>query len=226
MRVLDSVKRVSGEGLAALGGQAAVGQGVPLPGGVLLVGPGHPVGRGAGPGRGGDLRLQLDHPPAPPPPPAEEEEGPELLAEGGVEAAVDEGVVAGGAHGQPVEAEVEGVGGVDGVAGQQHHVAVERKPADGEDAHHQEQHGQRAPPLPPLVGVLGHGGGADGVVAAQPARYRGVGGGDDEQRQHVEQDEGQQVDVLPVEVGRLGEVRDAQAALHLLAGGHKDVVMS
>lgn len=203
-----------------------MGPGVPLPGGVLLIGPGHPVGWGADPVCGWDLQLQLHHLPTTPPPPAEVEEELQLLAEGGVEAAVDEGVVAGGAHGQPVEAEVEGVGGVDGLAGQQHHVAVEREPADGEYADHQEQHGQRAPALSPLVGVLGHGGGADGVMAAQPACHRCVAGGDDEQGQHVEQYERQQVDVLPVDVRRLWEVWDAQAALLLLAVGHKDTTTS
>lgn len=138
MRVLHGMKRVAREGLAPLRGHAAVRKGVPLPGGVLLVRPGHPVGRGASPVRRRDLRLQLDHWPASAPPPAEVEEEPKLLPEGGVQAAVDEGVVAGGTHGQPVEAEVEGVGGLDSVAGQQHHVAVEWKPTDCKHAHHQE----------------------------------------------------------------------------------------
>lgn len=138
--------------------------------------------RGASPVHGRDLRLQLHHLPASPPPPAEVEEEPQLLAEGGVEAAVDEGVVAGGAHGQPVEAEVEGVGGLDRVAGQQYHVAVEWEPTDCKHGHHQEQHGQGATALSPLVGVLGHGGGADGIMAANPASHRSVAGADDEQR--------------------------------------------
>lgn len=155
---------------------------MPLPRGILLIGPGHPVGRGASPVNGRNLLLQLDHLPATPPPPAEVEEEPQLLAEGGVEAAIDEGVVAGGAHGQPVEAKVESIGGLDGVAGQQHHVAVEWKPTDCKHAHHQEQHGQGATALPPLVGVLGHSGGANGVVAAQPASHCRVAGADDEQR--------------------------------------------
>jgi len=85
-----------------------------------------------------------------------------------------------------------------------------------------QQHGQRAPPLPPLGGVLRRGRVADGVAAPQPARHRGVGGGDDEERQHVQQDEGQQVDVLPVDVRRLREVRDAEAALRFLAGGRRE----
>lgn len=182
MQVLDSMERVAAKGLVPLRGHAAVGKGVSLPGGVLLVRPGHPVGRGASPVRRQDVWLQLDHLPALPPPPAEVKEEPQLLTEGGVEAAVDEGVVAGGAHGQPVEAEVEGIGGLDCVTGQQHHVAVEWEPTDCKHANHQEQHGQGATALLSLIGVLGHGGGADGIVAAQPASHCRVAGADDEQR--------------------------------------------
>lgn len=71
---------------------------------------------------GAELRLQSNR--SAPFPPAHVQEEPQLLTEGRVQAAVDKGVVAGGAHGQPVETEVESVGGGDGVAGQQHHVAV------------------------------------------------------------------------------------------------------
>lgn len=134
-------------------------------------------------GRGAELRLQPDR--RPPPPPAHVKEEPELLAEGGIQTAVDERVVAGGAHSQPVKAEVEGVGGVDGLAGQQHHVAVEGEPADGEHPDHQEQHGQCPPALPPLGGVLSCRGVADCIVAPQPAGHCGVGRSDDEEWQHV-----------------------------------------
>lgn len=182
MRVIHAVERVSGKSLALLGGHAAVRQCGPVPGGVLLIRPGHPVGRGARPVNGRDLLLQLDHLPASATPPAEVEEEPQLLAECGVEAAIDEGVIAGRAHGQPVETKVERIGGLDGVAGQQHHVAVEWEPTDCKHAHHQEQHGQRATPLSPLVGMLGHCDGANGIVAAQPASHRHVAGADDEQR--------------------------------------------
>lgn len=119
---------------------------------------------------GAELRLQSDHRP-PPLPPAEVEEEPQLLAEGGIQTTVDEGVVAGGAHRQPVKAEVQGVGGVDSVAGQQHHVAVEWEPADGKNPHHQEQHGQRTPALSSLGGMLSRCGVAYGVVAPQSAGH-------------------------------------------------------
>lgn len=122
------------------------------------------------------------------------------MAKGGIQTAVDERVVAGGAHSQPVKAEINGIGGVNGLAGQEHHVAVEGEPADGEHPDHQEQHGQGTPPLSSLGGVLSRRRVADGVVAPQPPRHRGVGRGDDKQRQHVKQDEGRQVNVLPIDV--------------------------
>ena len=51
------------------------------------------------------------------------------------------------------------------------------------------------------------------------AAHRGVGGRDDEERQQVQKDEGEQVDVLPVDVRGLREVGDAQAALLPPGGG-------
>lgn len=165
--------------------------------GLVVVGPGGSAAGCAGHG-GAMLRLRADGRPPPPTAPVEQE--PQLLTEGRVQAAVDERVVAGGAHGQPVKAEVQSVGGVDGLAGEQHHVAVEGEPADGEHAHDQEQHGQRSAAFPPLGGVLGCRRVPDGVVAPQPAGHCGVGGGDDEERQHVQQDEGQEINVLPVDI--------------------------
>lgn len=40
-----------------------------------------------------------------------------------------------------MKAEVESVRGLDGVTGEQDHIAVEREPADGENTDDQEQHG-------------------------------------------------------------------------------------
>lgn len=114
-----------------------MGQIMPLPRGVVA-GPGNPVTRGAG-GHRAKLWLQSDH--RPPFSPAHIKEEPQFLAEGGVQTAVDEWVVAGGAHSQPVKAEVKCVRGVDSVAGEQHHIAVEWEPADSKNTNHQEQHG-------------------------------------------------------------------------------------
>lgn len=97
-----------------------------------------------------------------------------------------------------MKAEVKGVGGMDGLAGQQHHVAVEREPADSENPDHQEQHSQCTPPLSSLGGVLSCCGVTDGVVTPQPAGHCGVGGSDDEEWQHVKQYESQEVNILPV----------------------------
>lgn len=175
------VVRLTGGGVGLTGGGVArVWQSVPWLRGLVVVGPGIPVTRS---GYGAEHRLQPDR--RPPFPPAHVEEEPQLLAEGGIQTAVDERVVAGGAHRQPVKAEVQGVGRVDGLAGQQHNIAVEWEPADGEHPDHQEQHGQRPPPLSSLGGVLSRCGVTDGVVAPQPAGHCGVGGGDDEERQHV-----------------------------------------
>lgn len=176
---------------------ALVGQSASLAGGMVVVRPGFPVSRSGGSCRA-KIWLQPDRHPAFPP--AHVHELPQLLPEGGVQTAVDERVVAGGAHSQPVKAEINGVGGVDGLAGQQHHVAVEWEPADGEHSDYQEQHGQCPPPLSLLSRVLSCCGVTYGVVAPQPAGHCGVGHRDDEKRQHVEQYEGQQVDVLPVDV--------------------------
>lgn len=147
---------------------------------------------------GAMLRLQTNRRSPPPPTPVEEEL--QLLAEGGVQAAVDERVIAGGAHGQPVKAEVQSIGGMDGLAREQHHVAVEGEPTDGKHAHHQEQHGQCSAAFPPLSGVLGGRRVTNGIMAPQPASHCSVGGSDDDERQHVQQDEGQEINVLPVDV--------------------------
>lgn len=159
-----------------------MGQSMPWPRGLVVVGPGNPVTRSAG-SCGEEPRLQADR--RPPFPSAYVEEEPQLLAEGGIQTAVDERVVAGGAHSQPVKAEVKGIGGVDGLAGQQHHVAVEWEPANSKHPDHQEQHGQRSPALSSVGGVLSCRGVTDGVVAPQPAGHCGVGGSDDEEWQHV-----------------------------------------
>lgn len=177
----------------------------------MVIRPGSPVARSTG-----CCRVPLGFQPDDrPPPPTHVQQKPKLLAKGGIETAVDERVVTSGAHSQPVKAEVKGVGGVDGLAGQQHHVAVEGKPAHSKHSDHQQQHGQSPPALFSLGGVLSCCGVTDGIVAPQPASDCGVGDGDDEERQHVKQNEGQKVNILPVDIRRLWEVWDTQAALLL-----------
>lgn len=114
-----------------------MGQIMPLPRGAVI-GPGDPLTRGTG-GHLAKLGLHSNH--RPPFSPAQIKEEPQFLAEGGVQTAVDEWVIAGGAHSQPVKAEVKCVRGVDGVAGEQHHIAVQREPAHSKNPDHQEQHG-------------------------------------------------------------------------------------
>lgn len=99
-----------------------------------------------------------------------------------------------------MKAEVKGVRGVDGLAGQQHHVAVKREPADSKHPDHQKQHGQGPPSLASLGGVLSCCGVTDGIVAPQPAGHCGVRSCDDEKWQHVKKYEGQEVNVLPVDI--------------------------
>lgn len=89
-------------------------QSMPCPGGLMIIGPGSPVTRSTGGGRV-ELRFQTNH--RPPSPSAHVDEKSELLAECGIQTAVDERVVAGGAHSQPVKAEVKGIGGVNGLTG-------------------------------------------------------------------------------------------------------------
>lgn len=57
-----------------------------------------------------------------------------------IEPAVDEGVITSTAHGKPVEGKVEGIVGVDGLAGQEEDIAVEREPAEGKEDYHKHQH--------------------------------------------------------------------------------------
>lgn len=147
---------------------------------------------------GAELRLLSDH--SVPLPPAHVKEEPQLLTEGGIQAAVDEWVVASGAHSQPVETEVESVRGRDGVAGQQDHVAVEREPADSENPHDQQQHGQCSSSPFPLGCVLSCCRVTNGIVTPQPAGHCRVRGTDDEEREHVKEYEGQNVYVLPVDI--------------------------
>lgn len=155
-------------------------QSIPWLRGLIVVRPSSPVTRSS---YRAELWLHPDH--RPPFPPAHVEEESHLLAESGVQTTVDERVVAGGAHSQPVKAEVQGVRGVDSLAGQQHHVAVEWEPADSKHPDHQEQHGQRSPPLSSPGGMLSCCGVTNGILAPQSAGHCGVGGGDDEEWQHV-----------------------------------------
>lgn len=86
---------------------ARVCQRTPRPRRLVVVGPRGPVARGTGVRRA-EFCFHPDHRPAPPS--AHVDEKPELLPKRGIQTAVDERVVAGGAHSQPVEAEVKGVG--------------------------------------------------------------------------------------------------------------------
>lgn len=208
---------VAGWSVTLLAGVLAlVGQRLARSGGLLVVRPGCSVA-----GSTGARRVTLWHQPYrwSPPPPAAVKKEPQLLAERGIQAAVDERVVAGGAHGQPVKAEIESVGGVDGLAREQHHIAVEREPADGKHNNNQEQHGQCASPLLSLSGVLSCCRVTNDVVAPQSSGHRGVGGRDDEERKHVEQNESEKIYVLPVDVRWLWKVWHTQATLHFLTGG-------
>lgn len=144
--------------------------------------------------------LQLQSNDSIPLPPAHVKEEPQLLTEGGIQAAVDKWVVASGAHSQPMETEVECVRGRDGVAGQQDHIAVEREPADSKNPHDQEQHGQCSSSLFPLGCVLSCCCVTNGVVTPQPAGHCRVRGSDNEEREHVKEYEGQKVNVLPVDI--------------------------
>lgn len=62
----------------------------------------------------------------------------------GVHPAVDEGVVHGVAHGQPIDEQVqfldEGLLGDGGVAIGHQEVDMEREPTDGENGHHHDHH--------------------------------------------------------------------------------------
>ena len=160
-------------------------------------------GGGGGCGSGGGSPL----------PPGKHAQQPfELSPEAVVEPAVDEGVVAGAAHGQPVEGEVEDVVGRDGVAGEQQHVAVEREPAHGEHHHHRHQHLDGALALAPLQEILLACHVTDGIGMPQAPCHTQVGPTDDEEGQDVEQDKGGQVQILPEDVRRFRKIRHTEAA--------------
>lgn len=149
-------------------------------------------------------------------PPTDPQEGFELRAEALVQPAVNEGVVASAAHGKPMERKVHGVVAVDGLAGDQDQVAIQGEPADGKDGHHHHQHLERHL-LFLLVGIiLLHRYVPDGVPRPQLLGHHGVSDGDHQQRQHIEQDEGGQVQVLPVKVGwrrKVGETHDSAGSV-------------
>ena len=64
----------------------------------------------------------------------------ELSTEIVIKPAIDEWVVAGTAHGKPVEGEVESIACADDLARDKHYVAVEGEPADGKHCNHCHQH--------------------------------------------------------------------------------------
>ena len=97
--------------------------------------------------------------------------------------------ISGTAHGEPVEGKVEGVVGVNDLAGQQENVAVEGEPAEGKENHHQHQHLDGLLLLAPQGQVLLRGHVTDGVAQPQLLGHTGIGHGDDEEGQNVKQDE-------------------------------------
>lgn len=94
---------------------------------------------------------------------AHSQQGPEFCAEAFIEPTVDEGVVAGTAHGHPMESKVKGVAVTDGLVGHEDQVAIQGEPADTKHQHDHQQHLQ-GHLLFPLMGiVLIHGHIANGV---------------------------------------------------------------
>ena len=179
------------------------------PAAAALLRPGHPEGGH----RGGRLSLvRLGRPLA------HAQQCLQLYPEVLIEPAVDEGVVAGTAHGKPVEGKVEGVVGADNLAGEQEDVAVEGEPAEGKKDHHQHQHLNGLLLLAPQGQVLLRGHVADGVAQPQLLGHTGVGHRDDEEGENVKQDESGQVQVLPEEISWLREVWQAQGADDVLTG--------
>lgn len=118
-----------------------------------------------------------------------------------------------------MEGEVEGIVGVDDLAGQEEDIAVEGEPAESKEDHHQHQHLDGLLLLTPKGQVLLRGHIPNGVAQPQLLGHSGVGHGDDEEGEDVQQDEGGQVQVLPEEVSWLREVWQAQGADDVLTGG-------
>lgn len=109
---------------------------------------------------------------------AHSQQGPEFCAETFVEPAVHEGVVAGAAHGHPMESNVKGIAVIDGLAGHEDQVAIQGEPAETKHHHDYQQHLQ-GHFLFLLMGiVLIHGHIANGVPHPDFLGHRYVSDGD------------------------------------------------
>lgn len=117
-----------------------------------------------------------------------------------IEPAVDERVVAGAASGKPMKGKVDGIVGLDDFAGEQHHVAVKREPADGKDGHDQHQHLDGHAFAAAVGDGLRQRHIANGVVHPHFLGQDDVRNGDDRQWQDIEQNKGSKVQILPEEV--------------------------
>lgn len=114
-------------------------------------------------------------------PPTHTQQGLQLRPEVLIQPTVNEGVVASAAHGKPVESKVQSIAAVDGPAGDQHHVAVQREPAHCKHNHHHHQHLQCHLLLPLMGIVLLHGDVPNGISQPELLCHHGVGNGDDKQ---------------------------------------------
>lgn len=130
---------------------------------------------------------------------------PEIL----VQPTVNEGIVASAAHGKPVESKVQSIAAVDGPAGDQHHVAVQGKPADCKHNHHHHQHLQRHLLLPLMGVVLLHSDVPNGISQPELLSHDGIGNGDHKQGQNIQENKCSQVQILPEKVSRRREAGEA-----------------
>ena len=144
----------------------------------------------------------------------------QVVSEDGAAEAVDEGVVAAVAHGQPVreeEDEVDVVVVVDVRSPDtDNEVEVVGEPADGEDHHHQDQHLDDLPLLEKVGPVLPLGHVPRGGAGPEPGTDGDVGGADDGERDEVlDRHAGTAVHVVPQL--RAGGGRDeAEGSLHVV----------
>lgn len=121
---------------------------------------------------------------------AHAEQSLQLRSEAVIEPAVDEGVVAGAAHCKPVEGEVQGVVGVDGLAGEEDDVAIQGEPANCEEDDNEHQHLDGLLVLFAKDEVLLSGDVPDDIAQPELLGHRHVGSRDDQKGQDIEQNEG------------------------------------
>jgi len=143
------------------------------------------------------------------PPPAHTQQGLQLRPEVLIQPTVNEGIVASTAHGKPVESEVQSIAAVDGSAGDQHHVAVQREPAHCKHNHHHHQHLQCHLLLPLMGIVLLHGDVPNGISQPELLSHHGIGNGDDKQGQNIQENKCSQVQILPEKVSGRREAGEA-----------------